>query len=68
MNDEDLLGYFEIHSRTERAMFHRDQIVRLFELAGRDAPADLIEWMSARYDVVDPLVKEARTKMKGGRP
>jgi hypothetical protein len=36
MNDEDLLDYFEIHSRTERALFHRDMVTRLFELADED--------------------------------
>jgi hypothetical protein len=64
MNNDDFLGYFELHSRTDRALFHRDQIVRLFELAGRDAPADLIEWMSVHHEVSDPLVKEARARTK----
>ena len=62
MNDDDLLGYFEIHSRTELALFHRGHVTRLFELAGRDVPADLPKWLSVRYDVADPLVKEARAK------
>jgi hypothetical protein len=63
MTDEDLLGYFEIHSRTERALVHRDMVVRLLELAGREVPSDLIEWIAVHHDVADPLVAEARKMM-----
>jgi hypothetical protein len=62
MSDEDLLGYFEIHSRTERALFHRGHVVRLLELAGREVPQDLPEWIGVHIDMADPLVKEARAR------
>jgi hypothetical protein len=64
VNDEDLLGYFEIHARTERALFHRDHVARLLELAGRESQPDMPEWITARIDAVEPLVKEARKRMK----
>jgi len=34
MSDERFLGYVSIHSKTERHAFHRDDVVRLAELAG----------------------------------
>ncbi len=63
MNDEDLLGYFEIHSRTERALFHRDQVLRLCELAGREVPVKLPEWITVKFYEADPIVREARERM-----
>ena len=36
--DEELPGYFEEHSKTDRHMFHRDHVRRLWELAGMPAP------------------------------
>lgn len=35
-DDESFLGYVEIHSRTELALFHRDHAIRLIKLAGQD--------------------------------
>ena len=66
MNDDDLLGYFEIHARTERALFHRGHVVRLLELAGHEVPEDIPEWISVRIDVAEPLVKEARARAATG--
>lgn len=34
MNDEDLIGYCEIHCTTERALFSGVQVNRMIELAG----------------------------------
>ncbi len=64
MNDEDLLGYFEIHSRTERALFHRDQVARLLELAGEPTePNRMHEWLAVHSETADPLVKRARANL-----
>lgn len=65
MNDEDLLGYFEIHARTERALFHRDQVARLLKLA--DAPCRdgmMPEWLAVHIEVAEPLVKKARMRLR----
>jgi hypothetical protein len=32
--DKDLVGYCELHCETERALFHRRDLNRMFELAG----------------------------------
>lgn len=58
--DDSFLGYVELHSRTERALFHRVHVARLFKLAGKPEPAGLPEWMSVREDVAIPLVRSAR--------
>jgi len=34
MNDKELMGYFVIHAKTERALFHVDDARRMFALAG----------------------------------
>jgi hypothetical protein len=64
MNDEELLGYAMIHSRTDLALFHRGHVKRLLELAGRPVPEmiDAREFWSLDWEVVEPLVKEARER------
>jgi hypothetical protein len=57
--DDELLGYASIHCRTERALFHRDHVRRLYKLARQEPPA-LPEWVTMREDVADPLIKRAR--------
>ena len=64
MNDEDLLGYFEIHSRTERALFHRSMVERLWALAGE--PLEGMygrQFVEVHSDLADPLVRRARERM-----
>lgn len=70
MNDDDFLGYVEIHSRTELALFHRSMVERLIELAGESPSEWLIHiprsangFLGVHSDVADPLVKKARTRM-----
>lgn len=58
--DEGLLGYVWLHSRTERALFHRDHVLRLFKLAKVKPPDDLPAWVPMHEDVADPLIKRAR--------
>jgi hypothetical protein len=66
MTDDELLGYAQLHSRTERALFHKGHVRRLLELAGRKVP-DMLDqrefWSIDQYDM-DPLVKEARERIK----
>ena len=49
MTDDELIGYCLIHCRTERALFHKDQINRMIALAGfpEGFPESVdIEWQS----------------------
>lgn len=59
-SDEEFLGYFELHSRTDLALFHRGHVERLLKMAGQPIPAGLGEWTSVRHDVADPLIAQAR--------
>ena len=66
MTDDELLGYFEIHSRTERALFCKEDVERLLELSG-SPKSNTERWpsfMSVRADIADPLVERARRRMK----
>lgn len=61
MTDGQFLSYMETHSRTERALFNKEQLSRLATLA--KAPLHWqtgAEWASLRPDYVDPLVADAR--------
>ena len=60
---QNLLEYCKIHCRTERALFHVDQIRRVAELA--DAPHDLptTGFVSVGPDVMDPMVAAAQAKL-----
>ena len=60
MNDEQFLGYFSLHSRTERALFHRDDINRLMRLVGNEELTELPEWVAVRNEIADPLIERAR--------
>jgi len=59
-SDEDFLGYFELHCRTDLALFHRKHVERLFKLAGQQIPEKLREWIPVHDDVADPLIARAR--------
>jgi hypothetical protein len=58
--DEEFLGYFELHSRTDLALFHRKHVERLLKMAGQKVPESLKEWTSVHDDVADPLIAQAR--------
>jgi hypothetical protein len=65
---EDLLRYAWLHCRTERALFHREQLIHLFELA-REPPTELQAnpwrtWWGAHREVIDPLIEKARARLK----
>jgi hypothetical protein len=62
MTDHELLGYFLIHSETDRALFSRAQYVRLKLLAGE--PVENPERLPRMFPVwspeAKPLVEKAR--------
>ena len=63
MTDDDLIGYVELHCRTERALFHSKHIKRLFALAGEDVP-NINGWYEMHADVADPLIAAARERAR----
>lgn len=66
MTDEELINYTELHSQTERALFHRDHVARMYQLAGRaELPSNLPEWIGWHsYDGALDVVKEARARCR----
>ena len=65
MDDETFLSYCEQHCRTDLARFHREQVERLYTLAGHPiGQGSLPEWITVRAAIVDPLVRGARDRMK----
>lgn len=66
VDDESFLGYCEIHSRTERALFNGGQIRRLLELADLPVPRDIRDssWLTMRSCVADPLIYTARERLR----
>jgi len=61
LTDEELPGYCLVHCETERGQFHKDHIVRLLRLAGRDDDAAKIErgreWLFLGPGFIRPIVK-----------
>jgi len=69
MNDEEFLRYFELHSRTERALFSRGHVVRLMQLAFGDKvpPGTMKTWpafVAVRGVSADYYVGLARKRMR----
>lgn len=68
--DGDFIGYCELHCKTERALFHRDHIKRMAQLAGDAALLDVVdtlaEWITAHEDAMLPLVEKARARLSAG--
>ena len=69
--DEELIGYCEEHCETPRALFHKNQIAKMLELAGEPEghssskefyEAD-VEWQSV-HEPMKELVKLARARLK----
>lgn len=65
--DEEFLGYFEIHCRTERALFNGYQIKRLVRLGGMEG--DDVEgmrddqWASVYEGQAKPRIDRARARL-----
>jgi hypothetical protein len=61
MNDREFLEYVWTHSRSERALFHQDQIERLFKLARVHPIWSTYDWTAMHESTAHPLVERART-------
>lgn len=59
-DDETFLGYVELHSKTERALFHKVHIERLLKLAGVFMFPLEGTWLAVHNDAAQPLVDIAR--------
>lgn len=57
-SDEELLGYAEIHSKTERALFSQKHANRLLEMAGQ--PGRVQGWVSIGEVDADVLISASR--------
>jgi len=68
--DEDLLGYCEIHCKTERALFHHTDIERVYALAGcpRTFHPEYEDFVTVFEDEMMPLIKLARERMANPPP
>lgn len=65
MSDEELLGYAELHCKTERALFHRDHVVRIYGMAGLEVKSSALpEFVAVHEDAMEPLVAAARRRTK----
>jgi hypothetical protein len=65
-SDVEFLGYVEEHSKTERAMFSAEHIIRFFKLAGEDvdiAP-DSLQFHSLYYDSIRGMLETARVAVR----
>ena len=68
MNDHVFIDYCDVHCRTERALFHRIDVVRIYQLAGQPlSGAYLPEWIAVRPGIMAPLVEAARRKLAATR-
>jgi hypothetical protein len=62
--DRELVEYVDAHSRTERALVHREHVRRLLTLAGRAVPDDLPEFVGVHHRDCRQIIEDARAGMK----
>jgi ribosomal protein L17 len=66
MTDRELIGYCRIHCTTERALFHRQHVNRMLDLAKHPdyfARVDQ-EWLSIHEGEMLPLCDRAEERLK----
>jgi len=61
MTDEQLIDYCDLHSETERALFSRQHINRMLELAGEEPVGNLPDFVSS-HEIMKSLVALARKR------
>jgi NADPH-dependent ferric siderophore reductase len=67
MTDEQLVGYTELHSQTERALFHSGHVNRMLELAGREERIPE-GWYAWHYCEAKRTIEAARENLKKKLP
>lgn len=68
MTDQELIGYARIHCTTERALFHRDHLRRIFELAGEPGLFEgppVPEFLAWREVNATPILDKAQAFLDG---
>jgi len=64
-NDEQFLGYVEIHSETDRALFHINDVNRFLKLAGDNRRVTYPEFIAMHsYDINDLLIQARKNVRK----
>ena len=63
MSDAQFVSYMDMHSRTERALFHKDHINRLLALAGEE-PDEVHEWQAWHYHDMKPILDKVRSRLE----
>ena len=69
--DKNFLGYVDLHSETERALFSREQVLRLLKLANvakGEYTLPMGSFISVNADVAKPLIERARRQLKRQTP
>lgn len=65
MNDREFIGYCETHCRSDLALFAREQVVRIYQLAGQRVVGDnLPGWITVRPAIMLPLTTAAWTRLR----
>lgn len=70
-SDDDFLGYVDLHSKTERALFSREHVLRLIKLANvpeGQYPLPMASFISVHADEARPLIERARRQLKRRTP
>jgi hypothetical protein len=63
-DDEKFLLYCELHAATDEALFHRQDVVRVYTLAGQTLRGEhLPAWIAVRPAIMNPLVAAARARL-----
>lgn len=65
-SNEELISYFRIHSRTDRALFAKAHVARLMVLSGSPQPNldHMPAFIAVHETEADLLIKQARARMK----
>lgn len=69
--DDGFLFYVWLHSRTERALFSRQQVLRLLTLANvpdGQYSIPMGRFMAVHFEVAKPLLERARRQLKRQTP
>lgn len=61
-SDEEFLSYVEIHSRTERALFSGEHVIRFCKLAGRETNVPADGFYAMHYHDISDALRDARSK------
>ncbi len=67
MNDDELINYCNIHARTERALFSKEHVERMFVLAGHEKPVIDTDFMPMKSAMLELVGKAKDIRENGAR-